>query len=115
MGAPIALWRKLGPFVVPDTMTPIHDQRNHSFRIQLSQGEASLDYEVLGREMHIHHTFVPESLRGRGIAEILVRNALSWAAEAQLSVVAECSYVAQFLDRHPELRSNPGRPGGANR
>lgn len=49
------------------------------------------------------HTFVPPALRGRGIAEQLVRAGLAWARAEKLQVVPQCSYVAVFLQRHPEL------------
>jgi predicted GNAT family acetyltransferase len=49
------------------------------------------------------HTFVPPELRGRGIAERLVRAALEYARAERLRVVPACSYVAAFVERHPEL------------
>lgn len=46
------------------------------------------------------HTFVPPEMRGKGIAEKLVRAALADARAHGRHVVAECSYVAQFIERH---------------
>jgi uncharacterized protein len=57
------------------------------------------------------HTFVPPALRGHGIAEQLVTAGLAWAREQGLRVVASCSYVAAYLDRHPEW--NDLRPEAA--
>ncbi len=46
------------------------------------------------------HTFVPETLRGRGVAERLVRAALADARAEGRKVVPECSYAARFIQRH---------------
>lgn len=51
------------------------------------------------------HTEVPPALRGRGIAEQLVRAALADAAAARLKVVPACSYVARFITRHHEFQA----------
>jgi predicted GNAT family acetyltransferase len=51
------------------------------------------------------HTFVPGELRGRGLAEQLVRAALEHARAEKLRVVPACSYVAKYIERHPEYRA----------
>jgi predicted GNAT family acetyltransferase len=43
-------------------------------------------------------------LRGRGIAETLVRAALEDARVQGRRVVPQCSYVAMFIRRHPEFQ-----------
>ena len=45
----------------------------------------------------ITFTFVPESLRGQGIAEKLVRTGLAWAREQGYQIEASCWYVRRFL------------------
>ena len=62
------------------------------------------DYEVRDGTMVMTHTLVPAALRGRGIAEKLVREALAHAREAGLRVDPACSYVATFIQRHPEYQ-----------
>lgn len=52
------------------------------------------------------HTFVPEALRGRGAAAVLVRAGLDWAAEQGLRVQASCSYVARYLEVHRIRQEN---------
>jgi predicted GNAT family acetyltransferase len=47
---------------------------------------------------------VPPELRGRGIAEQLVRAALADARTAGNKVVPACSYVAKFIERHHEYQ-----------
>jgi hypothetical protein len=48
------------------------------------------------------HTIVPEALSGRGIANQLVKHGLDHAREKKLTVVPQCSFVATYVQRHPE-------------
>jgi uncharacterized protein len=48
------------------------------------------------------HTIVPDELSGRGIANQLVKHALDYAKEQNLTVVPQCSFVAAYIKRHPE-------------
>lgn len=61
-------------------------------------------YEQAGPRMVLTHTVVPAALRGRGIAEQLVRAALNDARAAGRRVVPACSYVARFIERHEEFQ-----------
>jgi predicted GNAT family acetyltransferase len=48
------------------------------------------------------HTVIEPSLRGQGFGAELVRGALDDVRTAGGSVVAQCWYVAQFIDEHPD-------------
>ena len=61
-------------------------------------------YELSGDQMVFTHTLVPPELRGRGIAEQLVRAALADVRVAGRRVVPACSYVAKFIERHREYQ-----------
>ena len=78
-----------------------HDTDTHRFVISTDQGEAVLEYTADEEHVIFTHTFVPPSLRGKGLAEALVRAGLAWAAETRRVVTATCSYVARFLERTP--------------
>jgi predicted GNAT family acetyltransferase len=80
-----------------------HNQASSRFEATVDGHESVLEYVVRGRDAIFTHTFVPPELRGRGLAARLVRAALQWASEAGLMVIPQCSYVAVFLQRHPEL------------
>ena len=62
------------------------------------------EYELSGEQMVFTHTLVPPELRGRGVAELLVRAALADARTAGRRVVPACSYVAKFIERHREYQ-----------
>ena len=82
-----------------------HDAAAHRFEALVDGHKAVAEYELSGNEMIFTHTFVPPGLRGRGIAEKLVRAGLDEARRRGRTIVPRCSYVAQFLERHPELKS----------
>lgn len=84
-------------------MVPLHLEAQQRFSIALPEGEAVLDYQLQNGAVDFTHTFVPPELRGKGLAEILVRAGLDWARQNRLSVEASCSYVALFLKRNPTL------------
>jgi predicted GNAT family acetyltransferase len=48
------------------------------------------------------HTEVDEAFGGRGLATILVREALDDARSRGLTIVGVCPLVAAFLKKHPE-------------
>jgi predicted GNAT family acetyltransferase len=47
-------------------------------------------------------TFVPEQLRGQGIASEVVRCALDYAQAQRFRVIPSCWFVRGYIDRHPE-------------
>ncbi len=62
---------------------------------------AVADYVLQDGRMLFTHTFVPPELRGRCLAEKLVRAGLEQARAEGWRVVPRCSYVAAFIQRHP--------------
>lgn len=81
-----------------------HAARNR-FEVVLGEEVAFLDYTRTGDEITLVHTEVPESFRGRGIAQQLARAALEHAREQGLAVVPRCPFVKSFLRKHPEYAS----------
>lgn len=80
-----------------------HDIAASSFITEIDGHRAHADYQLDGTRMVFTHTYVPPELRGRGIAEQLVRPALAHARAHNLRVVPTCSYVAAFIERHREF------------
>ncbi len=79
-----------------------HDAGRRRFVTTREGHEARVDYRLGDGEMTITHTLVPEAIGGRGIAGELVRAAMDHARAQGLKVVPQCSYAADWLDRHPE-------------
>ena len=60
------------------------------------------DYTLVGDVMRIHHTEVPPAVGNRGIAAQIVRAAFAYAEAQGLKVEPWCSYVRNYMRRHPE-------------
>ena len=55
----------------------------------------------LGKQtLDIYRTFVPNALRGRGVAAALTEAALKYAEDMGYSVIPSCSYVERYMERH---------------
>lgn len=63
-----------------------------------------LDYSLDGSVAAFTHTGVPSLVGGRGIAADLVRAGLDTARAQGWQVRADCSYVAAYVQRHPEYQ-----------
>lgn len=85
--------------------SPVHHNAAEKRYEITAAGETSVaEYERTGDTIIFTHTYVPPALRGRGLAEQLVRRALEDARAAGQKVVPQCSYVARFIDRHREFQ-----------
>lgn len=80
-----------------------HNEAAHRYEIRVDGAMAVADYEIEGDRQVFTHTFVPPELRGRGLAEALVRQALNDAKAAGRKVVPACSYVDVFMQRNKEF------------
>lgn len=61
------------------------------------------DYSLHGNAMHITHTEIDPQLRGAGLGAAMVQNILDLVRiETAYRVVAECPFVVEWLDQHPE-------------
>lgn len=85
--------------------TPLakHNAAANRYEIEIDGKLAVADYEMREGKQFFTHTLVPPELRGRGLAEVLVRTALSDAKAADRKIVPACSYVGVFIQRNPEF------------
>ncbi len=81
-----------------------HNAADHRYEAVVDGHLSICEYELEDGRMIFTHTVVPPELRGRGIAEKLVRAALADARQANRRIVPQCSYVAKFIERHAEYR-----------
>lgn len=87
--------------------TPVqvtHNPAAHRYEAVVDGHLSICEYEQADGRMVFTHTVVPGELRGRGIAEKLVRAALADARAGGRKVVPACSYVAKFIERHQEYQ-----------
>lgn len=71
------------------------------FELTVEGQTAVLVYERTPDELRLIHTEVPPALRGRGLAEELVKAALERGRADGLRIVAICPYVRAYLRKHP--------------
>jgi len=57
-----------------------------------------------GEKRVFTHTEVDKDYEGRGLATILIEEALQQTRDAGLRIVPECPMVAAYVDKHPEYR-----------
>lgn len=85
---------------------PIHIEHNvekQCFSTLVDGYQSVLEYRTVGENsIDMHHTFVPDELRGKGIAALLAKEALAYAKQQHLKVIPSCSYIAVYLQRHPQ-------------
>jgi uncharacterized protein len=79
-----------------DSMVVHHPERC-CFTIDTDGTESILQYKLHGQQVDFIRTFVPAELRGKALAEKLVRHGLAWARAERLNISASCWYVARFL------------------
>lgn len=79
-----------------------HNADKQRFEALVDNQLCVLDYVRDGDTVSMNHVRVPEAVGGRGIAGELTRQALDWAREHGLRVVANCPYVARWIERHPD-------------
>jgi uncharacterized protein len=85
-----------------------HNEAAHRYEIEIEGHLAVAEYETRQDRQVFTHTLVPVELRGRGLAELLVRRALDDARAAGRKVVPECSYVARFIEKNQEYAGLAG-------
>lgn len=79
----------------------IHDPERRRFEIDLNGHVAYLRYEIHDSSLDVLSTFVPEQIRGHGLAGELVAAAYSYADSQGLARKATCSYAGKWLEHHP--------------
>ena len=74
------------------------------FELSTEAGTAFIRYRSTGGVLSLDHTEVPEALAGRGIGSALVKGALDLIGSRKQKIVANCEFVAKYIERHPEYR-----------
>jgi len=65
--------------------------------------EAEMTYTKLGPALiSIDHTFVPDSMRGKGVAQALALNAVEDARKTGWKIIPRCSFMQAQVKRHAD-------------
>lgn len=83
----------------------VHDNSQASrFEASLAGHTAVAQYEIGPGVITFTHTRVPETLRGKGVANELAKVALAAARERGLLVIPKCTFFASYMRRHPDTQ-----------
>ena len=83
-----------------------HDHDRRRFIARAGGTDSHLVYAPRGgATVDFLSTYVAPSVRGRGVGEKLVREALEWAKEEGLTVIPTCWFVDTVVRRHPEYEA----------
>ena len=82
----------------------VHDEKNHEFSFETPDGKVTLNYLEEEGALNFHHTFVPPALRGKGLAEQIVRYGFEYADKKGQKVIPTCPYVSRLVMQHDELK-----------
>lgn len=66
--------------------------------------KAFLAYRVISNVLELVETYTPPEFRGKGIASLMVKEAIKFAKENNLKIRPVCSYAIDYFRKHPEVR-----------
>ena len=82
------------------------DGKNGVFELidDTNNAVGELTFILKAEQMLINHTGVNPELRGQGLAEKLVLEAVDYARKNKLKILPFCSYVSVYIGKHPEVQ-----------
>jgi predicted GNAT family acetyltransferase len=85
------------------TTTDVTDHpERHRFELAVDGHIAFAAYRRDGDVLALTHTIVPQELAGQGIGSKLIAAVLEQVRARGETIVPECSFVAAYLQKHPE-------------
>lgn len=87
-------------------MDVIHKSGEKRFEVALDEGTAVLEYTLRDKIMTLTHTYVPNAIRGRGVAGGMTAAALEYAREQNFNVVPLCSFAVTYIARQERRARN---------
>ncbi len=76
---------------------------NGRYAVLIDGDEAEMTYTKLAPQLiSIDHTFVPDSMRGKGVAQALALNAVEDARQGGWKIVPRCAFMKAQARRHSE-------------
>ena len=82
-----------------------NNEQQLQFEYREGDEVAHLVYRFYRQNIALMHTEVPASMEGRGVASALAAYAFEYAKAHNRKVMVYCPFVATYLKRHPELKS----------
>jgi uncharacterized protein len=83
----------------------VHNASNQRFEINIDSHLSLLEYTFKNHRLFLTHTEVPPVLQDQGLGTKLAHAALEYARQNDLTVVAICPFVQEYVSSHPEYQS----------
>jgi uncharacterized protein len=81
-----------------------HNQQAGRFEVEMNGHLAVLNYQQVDGKIIFTHTSVPGAVGGQGIGSRLAAAGLDYASAQSLTVVPLCSFIADYIQKHPEYQ-----------
>src|ERR1700687_6099132 len=82
-----------------------HNASNQRFEINIDGQLSVLEYTFKNHRLFLTHIEVPPTLEDQGLGTELAYAALEYARQNELTVVAICPFVQEYVGSHPEYQS----------
>src|ERR1700709_744131 len=82
-----------------------NNEKEMQFEVKAGNEKATLTYRFYKNDIVLMHTIVPEVLAGNGIGSLLAEGAFDYAYKHKKPVIVYCPFVAEFLKKHTEYRT----------
>ena len=82
-----------------------NNESDNQFVVRSQGAQGKIEYEKHSPDhLDLFHTEVDPELAGKGIAKVLVQRALEFCKANEFKVTPTCTYVAEYIKRHPEYQ-----------
>lgn len=81
-----------------------HNTDKNCFETTIDGHTGFISYQDQGDSIIYDHTIVPSELGGKGVGSALVKHALNYARNENKKVIPQCSFVASYINKHPEYQ-----------
>ena len=81
------------------------NETESQFEFEIGDKTAAIEFAIDGQKIYLTHTEVPSEFQGKGIASELIKQTLTHIKQQNLTVLPLCSFVAHYIDNHPEWHS----------
>lgn len=79
------------------------EERRYELPID-SKHAAFVEYRLMDDVIIFTHAETPPQFEGRGFGSMLAKGALDAVRDRGLKVIPHCSFIAAYIQRHPEYR-----------
>jgi len=82
----------------------VHNASHKRFEMDVDGQLSVLEYTFKNHRLFLTHTEVPPALQSEGLGTKLAHAALEYARQNDLTVVAICPFVKEYVGSHPEYQ-----------